>query len=64
MYYIEYGGACMSKTKHKKDKVPKITEAEYAAYLSSLRGLTEGETPSVNMEADVSQKANVSIKKG
>ncbi len=25
----------------KKDKVPKITEAEYAAYLSVLRGETE-----------------------
>lgn len=27
----------MSKSKPKKDKVPKITEEEYAAYLSSLR---------------------------
>lgn len=26
---------------NKKDKVPKITEAEYAAYLSVLRGETE-----------------------
>ena len=36
---------------NKKDKVPKITEAEYAAYLSVLRGetdsasLEEAETP-------------------
>lgn len=35
----------MSKShKPKKDKVPKITEEEYAAYLSSLR---EPVTPSV-----------------
>ncbi len=27
----------MSKSKPKKDKVPKITEEEYAAYLSALR---------------------------
>ena len=27
---------------NKKDKVPKITEAEYAAYLSALRGETDG----------------------
>ena len=26
---------------NKKDKVPKITEAEYAAYLSVLRGETD-----------------------
>ena len=38
---------------NKKDKVPKITEAEYAAYLSVLRGETESaakeetETPPV-----------------
>ena len=31
----------MSKGAKKKDKVPKITEAEYAAYLSALRGETE-----------------------
>ena len=34
----------MSKqTKTKKDKVQKLTEAEYAAYLESLKGMTEGE---------------------
>lgn len=54
----------MSKTKHKKEKVPKITEEEYAAYVSSLRNLTEGEAPSPNTEADETQKTNVSIKKG
>ncbi|MBQ9714414.1 MAG: hypothetical protein IJV83_03725 [Clostridia bacterium] len=33
----------MSKVlKNKKDKVPKITEEEYAAYISSLKGMTEG----------------------
>ena len=31
----------MSKpSKHKKEKVPKITEEEYLAYVSSLRELT------------------------
>lgn len=34
----------MSKGNKKKDKVPKITEAEYAAYLSALRGETETAT--------------------
>ena len=28
--------------KPKKDKIPKITEAEYAAYLSALKSMTEG----------------------
>lgn len=33
----------MSKqTKTKKDKVQKLTEAEYAAYLEALKGMTEG----------------------
>ena len=33
----------MSKSsKSKKTKVPKITEEEYAAYVSALRELTEG----------------------
>ncbi len=33
----------MSKAnKHKKDKVPKISEEEYAAYLSALKSMTEG----------------------
>jgi hypothetical protein len=45
------GGTCMNKpTKNKKDKVPKITEAEYAAYLSSLRELTEGNNPALNTD--------------
>lgn len=36
----------MSKpSKSKKEKVPKITEEEYAAYLSALRELTEGSNP-------------------
>ena len=34
--------ACMSKpTKSKKDKVPKITEAEYTEYISHLREESE-----------------------
>ncbi|MBQ7769706.1 MAG: hypothetical protein IJ373_00795 [Clostridia bacterium] len=33
----------MSKTiKPKKDKVPKISEEEYVAYLSALKNMTEG----------------------
>ena len=36
----------MSKPiKTKKDKVPKITEEEYANYISSLRSQSEAETP-------------------
>ena len=36
----------MSKPmKTKKDKVPKITEEEYANYISSLRNQSETETP-------------------
>ena len=38
---IRNGGACMSKpSKTKKNKVPKITEEEYMAYVSALRELT------------------------
>ncbi len=34
----------MSKsTKHKKSKVPKLTEAEYTAYITSLK--TNGDIP-------------------
>ena len=34
----------MSKSsKGKKNKVPKLTEAEYAAYISSLKGVGEVE---------------------
>lgn len=43
MIQIHLWGVCMSKSNKKKDKVPKITEAEYAAYLSALRGETETE---------------------
>ena len=49
----------MSKTtKNKKNKVPKITEEEYAAYVSSLKSITAGALPngpleSVSMEAGV-----------
>ena len=33
----------MSKqTKTKKDKVQKLTEAEYTAYLETLKGMAEG----------------------
>ena len=33
----------MSKqTKTKKNKVQKLTEEEYAAYLAALKGMTEG----------------------
>ncbi|MBQ2701947.1 MAG: hypothetical protein IJF64_03060 [Clostridia bacterium] len=36
----------MSKPmKTKKDKVPKITEEEYANYISSLRNQSESEIP-------------------
>ena len=42
----------MSKpSKNKKNKVPKITEEEYVAYLSSLRELTEGENPALSVSA-------------
>ena len=47
--------ACMSKPAiSKKDKVPKISEAEYAAYLSALRELTEGENPALNKDMGAS----------
>ncbi len=55
----------MSKpTKSKKDKVPKITEAEYAAYLSSLRELTEGNNPMLNADMGASSAQSEQIKKG
>ena len=39
----------MSKgSKPKKQKVPKLTEAEYAAYLSALRELSEGNNPVIS----------------
>ena len=54
----------MSKpTKNKKDKVPKITEAEYAAYLSSLRELTEGDNPALNADMGAPSNAAGVIKK-
>ena len=60
----ERGGACMSKpTKSKKDKVPKITEAEYAAYLSSLRELTEGNNPALNTDTGAPSNVAGVIKK-
>ena len=41
-----FGGLVMSKPmKTKKDKVPKITEEEYANYISSLRNQSESEIP-------------------
>ncbi len=41
----------MSKPlKSKKQKVPKITEEEYAAYLSALRELTEGSNPAMEQK--------------
>ena len=54
----------MSKTKHKKDKVPKITEEEYAAYFSSLRALTEGGNPAMNTDMGTPSKPNTPTKKG
>jgi hypothetical protein len=48
-YKIQRGGVCMSKgSKPKKQKVPKLTEAEYAAYLSALRELSEGNNPVIS----------------
>ena len=41
-------------TKTKKDKVPKITEAEYAAYVSSLRALAEGVNSTLNEDMGTS----------
>lgn len=39
----------MSKaSKNKNGKVPKITEAEYAAYLSSLKAVESDEPPRVD----------------
>ena len=34
--------------KNKKEKVPKITEAEYTAYLTSLKRLSEEEEKMIN----------------
>ena len=43
----------MSKRlKNKKDKVPKITEDEYANYLSSLRGQDGGGSPPAKKERE------------
>ena len=47
----------MSKTiRNKKDKAPKITEAEYTAYLSSLRKLSDGEENVVNTDMGTSSE--------
>ena len=46
----------MSKgSKTKKDKVPKITEEEYAKYVSALKGetATEKQTPQKQLCVDV-----------
>lgn len=41
----------MSKTsKHKKNKVQKITEEEYAAYVSALKSVTAGAMPNEPLE--------------
>ena len=49
----------MSRTsKHKKNKVPKITEEEYAAYVSSLKSVTAGALPNDPLES-VSMGASV-----
>ena len=54
----------MSKpSKHKKNRVPKLTEAEYTAYLLSLRELTEGENPVLNTDTDTPKNAAGLIKK-
>lgn len=49
LYKIPHGGVCMSKgSKPKKQKVRKLTEAEYTAYLSALRELSEGDNPAID----------------
>jgi hypothetical protein len=49
----------MSKTsKHKKNKVPKITEEEYAAYVSALKSSTAGALPNDPLE-NVSYRAGM-----
>ena len=54
---------CMSKAiRNKKDKVPKITEAEYTAYLSSLRKLSDGEENVVNTDMDASSEGETTQK--
>ncbi len=41
----------MSKpSKGKKQKVPKLTEEEYVAYLSALRELSEGSNPAIEQK--------------
>lgn len=52
----------MSKSsKGKKNKVPKLTEAEYAKYISSLKGVVEREESSTvekeNAVQSISRKA-------
>ena len=43
----------MSKpSKNKKNKIPKITEEEYAAYLSTLRNMSEGENVAVPINTE------------
>ena len=42
----------MSKSsKNKKNKVPKITEEEYAAYVSTLKSVTAGALPNDPLES-------------
>lgn len=51
----EYGGVCMSKmNKNRKARVPKLTEAEYIAYVASLQGLETEPKKSVNADMGAS----------
>ena len=53
----------MSKSaKNKKDKVPKITEAEYTAYVLSLKKLSEEKNPSLNVDMGVTSNDKIPIK--
>ena len=53
----------MSKSaKNKKDKVPKITEAEYTAYVLSLKNLSEEKDSVVNVDMGTASMENSPIK--
>ena len=51
----KYGGVCMSKSaKNHKNRVPKLTEAEYTAYLATLQANDETQNTSVNTDMGAS----------
>jgi AICAR transformylase/IMP cyclohydrolase PurH len=51
----KYGGVCMSKSaKNHKNRVPKLTEAEYTAYLATLQANDEMQKKSVNADMGAS----------